>query len=111
MAHLLEGSRNIDKLNGKILPTASGMKTLLRGIAHPDPGNLRLFASDTLASDTDMPARIQWPILFTDSANAYTYVMNPLNEARARHIGIRYKLEDGPTEPGPPVSGTMLCLT
>ncbi|KAH0430376.1 hypothetical protein CcaCcLH18_07888 [Colletotrichum camelliae] len=30
-------------------------------------------------------------ILFTDSANAYANVMNPLNEARTRHIDLRYK--------------------
>ncbi|KAL2149535.1 hypothetical protein VTH82DRAFT_8186 [Thermothelomyces myriococcoides] len=31
------------------------------------------------------------PIIFTDSKNAYTNVMNPLNVARTRTIDIRYK--------------------
>ncbi|KAL0940723.1 reverse transcriptase domain protein [Colletotrichum truncatum] len=30
-------------------------------------------------------------IMFTDSANGYDNVMNPLNEARTRHIDVRYK--------------------
>ncbi|KAF6837391.1 hypothetical protein CPLU01_03015 [Colletotrichum plurivorum] len=47
-----------------IPPPAGRMKTLLRGIAHPDPGPLRLFASDILASDTDIPARLQWSLPF-----------------------------------------------
>ncbi|KAK2772727.1 retrotransposon hobase [Colletotrichum kahawae] len=30
-------------------------------------------------------------LLFTDSANAYSYVMNPLNQACTRYIDVRYK--------------------
>ncbi len=30
-------------------------------------------------------------ILFTDSANAMSLVMNPLKQGRTRHIDIRYK--------------------
>ncbi|KAK4220906.1 hypothetical protein QBC38DRAFT_324681, partial [Podospora fimiseda] len=30
-------------------------------------------------------------ILYTDSANAHSIVLNPLNTARTRHLDIRYK--------------------
>lgn len=37
-------------------------------------------------------AKMNAPVLlFTDSANAYSHVMNPLNQARTRHIDVRYK--------------------
>ncbi|KAF6791674.1 hypothetical protein CSOJ01_14314 [Colletotrichum sojae] len=51
-------------------------------IGPPNPGPLRLFTSDVLANDTEIPARLQRPLLFEGHGDDIVHVEIPFEDLR-----------------------------
>ncbi|KAF6826183.1 hypothetical protein CMUS01_09550 [Colletotrichum musicola] len=61
----------------------------LADAAPPNPGPLRLFASDVLANDTEIPARLQRPLLFEGNGDGIVHVEIPSEDLRGACLKAR----------------------